>query len=318
VKIRDILTFIAFGAMIAVAVAYIGSLGVRIGPPSNRTNVSVDVQNINGLVVDSNVLLSGVPVGKITNIKWGLDGATVDFYIDGKYRVPVDSDIRLENLSALGESYIGLLPRRADGPVMYNGMHITTDKVTQPASISELTTSVVRMLNQADPDALQRVVNEVDTAFPDPNVVLPNIARFSMLIRNTVADMNGRGSVLLDNFQTLLRNAGWVGPLLADITPTVNEITQDTGVTLAGILTWEAQGSPQIHLEFNKFIDRIQKLLDENGGDLKVLGAALLPHLKGVAGALMNFDTGQILTNILATVPEDGTVTLHVAVPPAR
>jgi hypothetical protein len=41
-----------------------------------------------------------------------------------------------------------------------------------------------------------------------------------------------------------------------------------------------------------------------------------LPHLKGIAGALMNFDTGQILSNFMAMVPEDGTVTLHVAIPP--
>jgi phospholipid/cholesterol/gamma-HCH transport system substrate-binding protein len=55
--------------------------------------------------------------------------------------------------------------------------------------------------------------------------------------------------------------------------------------------------------------------LDSNGGDLKVLGDAFQPHVKGIAGALLNFDTGQILTNILDGLPEDGAVTLHVAIP---
>lgn len=310
------LTFIAFGAMVAVGLAYIGSHGIRFGAPSDRINISMHVADINGLVVDSNVLLRGVQVGKITNIDSNPRGATVDFYIDRHYRVPIDSDVRLENLSALGESYIGLVPRRQDGPMMYDGLDIATEKVTQPASISELTTSVVRVLNQADPDALKRIVNEADAALPDPNVVLPNISRTSTLLRNVVADMKGRGSVLLSNFQTLLRNAGWVGPLLSDVTPGIHDININFGLMFSGFQTGESQGAPTIYIEFNRFLDRIQKLLDDNGGDLKVLGTALLPHLKGVSGALMNFDTGQILTNVLATVPQDGTVTLHVAIPP--
>jgi virulence factor Mce-like protein len=315
-KVRDILTFIAFGAMIAVAVAYIASLGVRVGPPSDRTNLSMQVADINSLVVDSKVLLRGVQVGTVTNIRSSPNGATVDFYIDGHYQVPVDSDVRLGNLSALGESYIWLVPKSQDGPMLRDGQRIATDRVIAPASISELATSVVRVLNQADPDALKRIVNEVDTALPDANSVLPNLSHASTLLRNVAADMNGRGRDLLDNFQTLLQNAGWLGPVLADLTPLIAPIGQHAGDILADVtLFTELKGQDLIRL-LNRYLDRIQKFLDNSGGDLKVLGNQALPHLKGIAGALMNFDTGQILSNILATVPADGAVTLHVSVPP--
>ena len=73
-KVRDLLSLIAFGMIIAFAVGYIASLGVRIGPPSHRTNVSMKVADVNGLVVDSNVLLRGVPVGKVTKIASSVDG----------------------------------------------------------------------------------------------------------------------------------------------------------------------------------------------------------------------------------------------------
>jgi phospholipid/cholesterol/gamma-HCH transport system substrate-binding protein len=314
--IRNCLTFIAFGAMIATAVAYVGSLGVRIGPPSDRTTISMQVADVNGLVLDSNVLLRGVPVGKVTGIESSVSGATVDFYIDGRYRVPVDSDVRLENLSALGETYIGLVPRRDGGQTMYSGMHLTTEQVTQPASISELATSVVRLLNQADPVALKRIVNEADTALPDPNTVLPNLSRTAVLFRNMVSDMNGRGRDLLDNFQTLVRNAGWVGPVIADMAPGIGQTGYNVGQTISSARLTTVQGAPGILRDFSKFLDRIQRLLDNNAGDLRIVGEAMLPHLKGVAGALLNFDTGQILSNVLATVPQDGAVTLHVAVPP--
>jgi phospholipid/cholesterol/gamma-HCH transport system substrate-binding protein len=314
-RARDFLTFMAFGMMIALAVGYIGSLGVRIGPPSHSANISMKVADINGLVVGSNVLLRGVEVGKVTNTESSLDGATIGFYIDDRFRVPVNSDVQLENLSALGETYVGLVPRSEGGPMLHDGQRIATERVVQPPSISELATSVVRVLNQADPDALRRIVGEVDAALPDANSVLPNLSRTSRLLRNVAADMHGRGRDLLDNFQTLLCNAGWLGPLLADLTPGIRTVGLASGLTFAGFETAKPLGGPQIHIQFNRYLDRIQKLLDDNGGDLKLLGEAFLPHFKGIAGALMNFDTGQILSHILATVPQDGAITLHVTVP---
>lgn len=314
-RLRDGVTFIAFGVMIALAIGYVASLGVRIGPPAHRTNLSMSVADVNNLVVGSNVLLRGVPVGRVTHIESAVDSATIDFYIDGAYHVPVDSDVRLENLSALGESYIGLVPKTEDGPMLHDGQHIATQRVSAPASISELATSVVRVLNQADPDALKRIVGEVDVALPNPNSTLPNLSRASVLVRNVAADMHGRGQDLLDNFQTLLQNAGWLGPLLADLTPSLPPIGKHTENIVGALPVTRHYGGPQFIANLNKYLDRIQKFLDDNGGDFKVLGEALLPKLQGISGALMNFDTGQILSRILESVPADGAITLHVAVP---
>ncbi|OBJ38353.1 mammalian cell entry protein [Mycobacterium colombiense] len=314
-RIRDFATFIAFGLMVVLAVGYIASLGVRVGPPSRRTNLSMEVADINSLVVGSNVLLRGVPVGKVTNIEAALNGATVGFYVDGRYEVPVDSEVRLENLSALGETYLGLVPLNQGGQMLHDGQRIATQRVIQPASISELAASTARVVNQLDPDALKRIINEANEALPNPNLVLPNLSRASVLVRNVAADMHGEGSVLLANFQTLLQNAAWVGPVLADIAPGIAEVGVDAGNELSVLPLTVPFGNPSATFLFNRYLDRIQKLLDDNGGDLKVLGEALLPQLKGIGGALMNFDTGQILSNVLASVPADGAITLHVAVP---
>lgn len=315
-RIRDLVSFIAFATMIAIGVYYVGSLGVRISPPSNRTEVSMQVPDVNSLVVGSNVLLRGVPVGKVTNISTSVQGATVDFYFGDKFHVPVDSEVHLENLSALGESYIGLVPRTDTGPMLQNGQRIATDSVIQPPSISELATSVVRVLNQLDPGQLQRIVGESDAALPDPNIVMPNLGHASTLLRNEAASMNGRGRVLIDNFQTLLANAGWLGPLLNDLRPQVDR----TGAAINRLFSLVTQyidpNAPAALYGFSALLRRIQNLLDQNGGDLKVIGENFGPHITGIAGSLLNFDTGQILSNLLASLPRDGAVTLHVAIPP--
>jgi virulence factor Mce-like protein len=317
-KIREVSSFAAFGLIIAAAILYIGSLGVRVGPPANRTNMSMSVADINNLVVGSNVLLRGVPVGKITKIEASVQSATVYFYVDGRFHIPIDTDVRLDNLSALGESYVALLPRTDKGPVFRDRQHIPMGSVTQPASISELATSVGRVLNQLDPPALQRIISETDAAFPEVNAVLPNLSRASLLLRNTAADMHGAGRELLDNFQALLANAGWVGNVLADVTPHMKTIGKDAQYVWTATVRLRYAGGPQFLADFKTLLDRVQRLLDNNGGDLRVVGQAFNPHVKAIAGALLNFDAGQILSNVLATVPADGTVELHVDVPPGR
>ena len=313
---RDVLSFMAFAVMIVFALSYIGSLGVRVRPPSDRTNLSMTVADINGIVVDSNILLRGVPVGKVSHIESSVAGATIDFYVDGRFPIPADCDVRLDNLSALGETYIGLFPRRQGGPMLHDGQHIATELVEQPPSITELAASVTRLLNQLDPDALERIIGEADAALPDPNSVLPNLGHASELLRNTTANMHGQGRVLLSNFETLLQNAGWVGPVLASTAPKLSDSADKASQVLQGFSVGALEIKPGGMKKFGFFLDRIKKLLDANGGDLKVLGEAFRPRVRAIAGALLNFDPSQILANILDTVPEDGAITLRVTIPP--
>jgi phospholipid/cholesterol/gamma-HCH transport system substrate-binding protein len=313
--VRNTLSFAAFAAIIIFAVSYIASFGLHFRLPEDRTNLSMAVPDVKGLVVGSNVLLRGVAVGKVTKIDTSVGDATIDFYVDGGRHIPVDSDVRLDNLSALGEVYIGLMPRTDQGPMLKDGEHIATESIIVPPSISELATSVVRVLNQSDPDQLKRIVGEADSALPDPQQVLPNITRASQLLRNMVVGMNGNGQQVLANFQTLLQNAGWVGPTLADIVPSLR--AAGTGVSgtytaMMNVVVWNNPANMQL---FQKFLARIQNFLDTRGSDVKVLTQAMTPQFQGISGALMNFDTGQILSNALADIPEEGAITLHVTVP---
>jgi hypothetical protein len=311
-RLRDVVSFLAFGAIIVFVLGYFATLGLRVNPPSDRTNLSMNVPDTSGLVVGSNVLLRGVPVGKVTGTSGSIQAATVDFYVEGQYRIPVDTEVRLENLSALGESYVGLVPHSDGGQVLQNGQRISTERVVQPPSISELATSITRVLDQMDPGALKRVISEADTALPDPTNVLPNLSRASILLNNTVHEMNGRGRLLLGNFQTLLANAEWVNPILTGLTPPVREIGKGTQDFFKHIPIIMHRGEPGNISNLNKLVARIQNLLDDRGGDLKVLGEAFQPKLNAIAASLMNFDTGQLLDNFLQVVPADGTITLRV------
>ncbi|MGV0794488.1 MlaD family protein [Mycolicibacterium sp. XJ1819] len=314
-RLRDVVSFGAFALIIVSVLGYFGTLGLRISPPAERTNLSMDVPDINSVVVGSNVLLRGAPVGKVSDTSTTAQAATIDFWVDGRYRIPVDSDVRIENLSALGESYIALIPRSESGPMLQDGQRIATETITQPPSVSELATSVVRVLGQLDVGALERIIGELDSALPDPVAVLPNLSRTSTLVRNAAADMRGRGRVLLDNFQAVLVRAEWVGPVLEGLTPSLVETFKWSQDMFKGIPAFLHRGEPENINNLNNLVARIQAFLDTSGGDLKLLGEAMLPKLNAISAALMNFDTGQILDNLLAAVPPDGAITLRVTPP---
>lgn len=314
-RFRDVLSFAVLGAISVVAIVYIGSFGVRVGPPPERTSLSMDVPYVNDLQVGASVLLRGVPVGKVTAIESGGSSATINFYVDSAHQIPIDSDVRIDNLSALGETFIGLAPRTGSGPMLKDGQHVATESVVAPPSISELATSVVRVLNQLDPGALKRIVGEMDSGLPDPVAVLPNLARTSVLLQNTVTGMRGRGQEVLDNFQVLLQNAGWVGPVLADLGPELRSMIEhyrDTYNMLQRVVLWDNPSN--LNLD-GQLLARVQKFLDDRGPDIKVLSEAMAPKVSGIAGALMNFDSGQILANVLSAFPEDGAIQLHVRIP---
>lgn len=316
-KLRYVTSFLAFATIVGFCVYYIGALGVRVGKPDGRVTVTMEVPDVNGLVVDSNVLLRGVPVGKVTAVQTALSGGTVTFYVRKEYPIPVNSEVRLENLSALGESYIGLMPRTSTGPMFQDGQRVNTEDVIQPASISELSTSLVRVLNQLDPVRLDRLVTETDAALPDPKAVLPNLARASVLLRNAVHSMDGRGAKVLDNFQILLRNAGFVGPRIAEITPALYALGPEIYWLFVHAKNLvDETGSPEGLRNVGRLLKRVQKFLDERAPDLKVFAEALTPNIQGIASAAMNMDTGQILSNMLAAYPEDGVVNLRVKIPP--
>jgi phospholipid/cholesterol/gamma-HCH transport system substrate-binding protein len=300
-RVRGALSFVAFALMIVFALHYFTSMGVRLGPTLQSTNISMEVSDINGLVAGSTVQLRGVPIGKVNGITTTIAGATVNFAIDSRYRIPVDSNVRLENLSALGEGYIELVPRSEGGPVFQDGQRIATSAVTNPPSISEMATTIARVLNQLDPAALERIVNVTDAALPSPTTVLPNLSRTATLLRNTSATMNGKGRELLDNFHA----------------PYLPKIAHDAKSLFSCSLEAIDQGAPQAIHNFADFIGRLERLLDHSSGDIKVLTQAMLPYLNDTSGALMNLDTGQVFENMLAAVPEDGAVTLHVTIPDA-
>lgn len=314
--LRSIATAVAFAVIVVGALGYIAALGVRTGPPAARTELSMVVTNLNGLVTGSRVLLRGVPVGAVTAVHPTVEGVTVDFYVDAAHPIPADTVVRLDNLSALGEAVIGLFPRTADGPVLADGQRLNAEMVRRPMSIADLAIALGLLLQQADPERLSRIVTEADIALADPDAVLPNLSRAATLLHGEVSTLDGRGAELVDNIQILLRNAGFVGPALAEIGPQLGGIGANMQQVLGNAMNLVLAGSPENLERFTAYLNRIQAFFDTRAPDIKVLAETLLPNARAMSDALTHFDTARLLDNLLVGMPADGTITLHVTADP--
>ncbi len=321
-RIRNLLSLTGLVGIVVLGIAYLSALGVRVGLPDERSTVVMTMADTNGLVVGSSVLLRGVPVGAVSGLAPSAAGAEVTFYLEQGHRVPVDTEIRLDNLSALGETFVSLTPRTAGGPVLRDGQRVGTEQVVAQPSIAELSTRVVHLLAQTDPDQLARVIEEIDVALPSTTEGTPaaretldNLSRVSAVLATAITSIPGRGSELLSNMQALLRNADFVGPAIgragpdfADVGPAYNALIT------ASFRILRETGAPESIVDFGKYLARIQGFLDESAPDLATIGRALLPNVDRINRAARTVDTAQLLDSALASVGTDG-ITLRLAVP---
>jgi phospholipid/cholesterol/gamma-HCH transport system substrate-binding protein len=95
--------------------------------------------------------------------------------LDSDIKIPSDVDAEVHSVSAIGEQYVDLLPRSADGPMLRNGDIIPSDRTTVPPNISTLLDATNKGLQAIPRDDLKTVVDEAYLAFGGLG---PEIARF--------------------------------------------------------------------------------------------------------------------------------------------
>ena len=137
--IRDALKFGAFVVVCLFFTGYlaftIGNLDVRDPLGRNAYGISATFDDVTGLLVNDNVKVSGVVVGKVTGISVRDGRAVVDMRIDDDHddlpRKGTSAAIRWRNL--IGQRYVYLYPGDRGGEALQDG-----DAITQTTSVVDL------------------------------------------------------------------------------------------------------------------------------------------------------------------------------------
>ncbi|MDV3132968.1 MlaD family protein [Mycobacterium sp. 29Ha] len=140
-----------------------------------RYNVTVQLPQAGGLYERANVSYRGYNVGQVKSVHLTDTGVEAVMSLDSDIKIPSDVEAEVHSVSAIGEQYVDLLPRSADGPMLRNGDIIPSDRTTVPPNISTLLDATNKGLQAIPRDNLKTVVDEAYLAFGGLG---PEIARF--------------------------------------------------------------------------------------------------------------------------------------------
>ena len=129
-------------------------------------SVTLDLPETGGLFTGADVSYRGVSVGRVGGMELTDDGVRATLDIDSEApEIPSDLKAEVSNKSALGEQYVNLVPKTADGPYLESGSVIERSESTVPVSTEKLITDVNGLVTSLNPSDVRVVLNELGTAF---------------------------------------------------------------------------------------------------------------------------------------------------------
>ena len=316
-SVKTVISVVGMVGIGAASFAYMDHLGLRTGVLEDVRTASLSVSDTNGLVVGSRVLLRGIPVGEITAVTPSADKVTVDWKYNSEYDIPADSRFRLDNLSALGETYLAVLPSTTSGPYLGDNALVADSQVTVPTTFKELSQRVTRLLEQVEPERLQAIFRELDIALPDGAEVIGNLETAGELLAKTIIERTGPITTLLSSIQPILMDSDTLPGDFAAATPSLTPFGVGFTGLIDGLHFAVDRGPLEVGIRdgAGPFITELQVFLDKSAADLNVIGVDLIPAVGSAAAALQTVDVGRMLDNALAATDSGDAVDVHVRTP---
>ena len=185
------------GLAIGLALVLIGGIvvAVRAVDQITRHNVVAYFENSNGLFVGDDVVVLGMPIGKIEKIEPQPDRVKVSFWYDDQYKVPADADAVILAPSLVTVRVIQLTPAYTSGPVLGENAEIPKNRTAVPVEYDDLRQQLEKLteaLQPSQPGGVSSLGAFVNTA-------ADNLRGNGADIRQTIINLSGAISALGDH-----------------------------------------------------------------------------------------------------------------------
>lgn len=314
---RAVISLVAMLAISIASVIYMRTLGLPIGF-DDKQHASMTVNDTNGLVIGSRILFRGTDIGTVTDIEPDSDGVSIGWEYDDQYKLAADSTFRVDNLSALGETYISVLPNHEGGPYLADGEHIDDSRVKVPSTIKDLSERFTRLLNQLDPDRIQSIFDELDTGLPSGSETIDTIEKAGALTAAMLQVTNGSLTDVLKNAQTMLLDSSFIPPGLSGSAANIAEFGKgfDDVMGAAVSFTLLSPLPDSLALGTGPLLENVQAFLDRSSSDIKILAVDLLPAAQSSAQALRTINVGTLLDRAMSATNTGNALSVEVSARP--
>lgn len=296
--------------LVLTVVTVLGSGYLAVGvlghdPTVTRKHAVVRMDHAAGLRPGSEVVYRGVDIGAVEFVESVRGGVRVGIGYDAAYRIPADSAMMIENLSALGEPVFAFLPGAAAGEPLADGAQLA-GSVEAPTAVPELLAGTSTLLDQVDSAAVGRLVETFAVAVDGAGEVTPALARAADLLARTLARHQPSLEVVLRNLMVLMPDLGWVKPVLTAAPPQLDRFGETLGVSYEYLFEGSAllRGEEVLgswRAEEAQLVDFLRRFAPELGA----LGVALRPVTSATGPALGAVDMATLLDQALHSLPGD-------------
>lgn len=209
---------------------------LRMQGPAARTTITAYFQNSNGLFVGDDVLILGVPVGKVKQIEPQPERAKVTFWVDREFKVPTDVRAAIISPQLVTGRAIQLTPPYESGAQLVDRAVVPIERTAVPVSWDDFRVQLEKLTHTLQPStpggtsALGRFINTAADNLRGEGVNIHDaLVKFSKTV-TTFSDQRDDVFSTLKNLSTLVsalhdstdvlaelnRNFAAVSALLAD------------------------------------------------------------------------------------------------------
>jgi phospholipid/cholesterol/gamma-HCH transport system substrate-binding protein len=225
-------TAIKFGMFVAVCLLFTVYLAATIGNttfggligrgPATYT-LAATFDDVTGLLVDDNVKVAGVPVGKVTSVGVEEGVAVVRMEIRSEHPLPSDSAAAIRWRNLIGQRYVYLFP--GDAPTTFEDGDVVTETTNvidlgelfnrlgpivaaiDESKVNEFLETVTSALegNEADVSQTLDDLAFVVKGLGERDEAIGNLIENLEVVSRTIADRDAQIETMLDNLAALAR-----------------------------------------------------------------------------------------------------------------
>jgi len=255
--------FVFFGLALAALLILNFSKGPLVFHSTYKLHITMST--VAGLKPAADVMMAGVPIGKVAATTLSLDGRSVDITVEilAKYKIRKDARFHIDALGFLGDQYIEVTPAEGDlaadnkAPLLTNGETIAGEK---PLNMQEAVRSVSGFVEQG-----QKTMQAIDQAVTNVN--------------NTILD-----AAALTNFVATVTNFESATSDAASIARQVHAMVDSNLPSIRLVVTNLAALSQKL----NNVADQLDHAISTNAGDV----ADAVKNIKSASASVQQLADG--------------------------
>jgi phospholipid/cholesterol/gamma-HCH transport system substrate-binding protein len=256
-RVKRVLAVVMAALLVGGVVA-----AISMRASGGRTTLTAYFDNSNGIFNGDNVVMLGVPVGKIVSIEPQPQRAKITFWIDDKYNVPADVKAVILSPELITARSIALTPMYTSGPALPSGAVIPEDRTAVPVEWDDVRTELQKLA-----DALQPTQPGGTSPLGDViNTAANNLRGQGASIRDMIIKLSQALSTLGDHSNdifTTLKNLSTLVSALRDSSDLMRTLNTNLA-SVTGLLANDPDEVGQVVEDLNSASAKVKDFVAEN------------------------------------------------------